>query len=782
MFLVHLLWPSCSNKKKRSLFPFRRPYSRCNLSFSCCFCPAHRNLDSWSFSFRLFCKIICNSRPIIMAHRRPKSPSRIPVPRSPSPAARSRTHKLLKTTILPSHDAKPESKKSQPEAAVKTAAAPAPQTPPDISVQPADETAATETGVENATTTATTPPAPLFILERDSSRASSASSPVPSITVSVPDSPEQPSPQPPSPPSRSSSTSSSNIVGGGLHPRRARSLSAGSGSSPTTTRSGKGPMDMRAMAVLCGVPEHGRAANTIRDLKSEIEELNERVEQGERREDEFAALVQKESEGRQEVEGRRAEVRRLRALVEEGRAREDEFAALVHKEKEGWKRFEDSQVEAAKLQARFEQTVKEKEESRAEVARLQAQVEQIGRERDEQAALVAKDKEESQHLEKSHSETQKLQEHVEQISRERDELLRAKRTAVRELDRLKREREREKRERSVAEHTTLHQRLRAFEREREEAAKARTCSMPVHHQFLKQYADKVKEMDREILALTATKEKLKAREVCTLPIHAIILEEYKDEVIRMDRVIQANEKLLEEKDAAIVAAKASAQEGSQEMEDAKERETRAAKLEACEERLDNAKAKFRKDIQSAIDELARQEQDTNAWIAHIAQRDVYTREITDEDLESLHKMYQERTDGLREMKRAMLDPSEQRVERGDEEQERRLEACLLKRDEAVTRATAVIERLTTALKERDVEMTALKKGAKISIDQSKIDPERFDLKWELENKYHGLQAYEGRLNQIDQNEMLKKIEEEMGGKMKGTGGRLMRPTGGPSKN
>ncbi|KAK8193068.1 uncharacterized protein BKA78DRAFT_113452 [Phyllosticta capitalensis] len=692
-----------------------------------------------------------------MAHRRPKSPSRIPMPRSPSsPAARSRTHKLLKTTILPSHDAKPESK-SQPEAAkTEVAPAPAPQTPPDINVHPADETA-TETGVGNATT-ASTPPAPLATFNRDSSRASSAS-PVPSITVSVPDSPEQP--QPPSPPSRTSSASSN--IGGGLHPRRARSLSAGSGSSPTT-RSGKGPaaMDMRAMAVLCGVPEHGRAVNTIRDLKSEIEELNERVEQGERREDEFAALVQKESEGRQELEGRRAEVRRLRMEVEQGQNREVQFAALVLKEKEGWKHFEESQAEAAKLQARLEQTVKEKEESHAEVARLQAQVEQIGRERDEQAALVAKDKEGSQHLDKSHSETQKLQEHVEQISRERDELLRAKRTAVRELDRLKREREREKRECSVAEHTTLHQRLRAFEREREEAAKARTCSMPVHHQFLKQYADKVKEMDREILALTATNKKLEAREVCTLPIHAIILDEYKDEVIRMDQVIQANEKLLEEKDAAIAAAKASAQEGSKEMEDAKERESQAAKLEACEERLENAKAKFRKDIQSAIDELARQEKDTDAWIAHIAQRDVYTREITDDDLERLHKTYQDRTNGLRELKKTILDPSEQRVEREDEEQKRRLEECLLKRDEAVTRATAVIERLTTALKERDVEMTALKKGAKISIDQSKIDPERFDLKWELENKYHGLQVYEGRLNQIDQNEMLKKIEEEMG--------------------
>ncbi|KAK8240138.1 hypothetical protein HDK90DRAFT_174071 [Phyllosticta capitalensis] len=707
-----------------------------------------------------------------MAHR-PKSPSRIPIPRSPSPAARSRTHKLLRTS-LPSHD-KPDSK-SKPEAAkTEVAPAPAPQTPPDIDVHPADETA-TETGVGNATT-ASTPPAPLVTFNRDSSRASSAS-PVPSITVSVPDSPEQP--QPPSPPSRTSSASSN--IGGGLHPRRARSLSAGSGSSPTRSAKGPAAMDMRAMAVLCGVPEHGRAVNTIRDLKSEIEELNERVEQGERREDEFAALVQKESEGRQELEARRAEVLRLRMEVEQGQNREVQFAALVLKEKGGWKHFEESQAEAAKLQARFEQLVKEKEESHAEVARLQAQVEQIGRERDEQAALVAKDKEGSQYLEKSHSETQKLQEHVEQISRERDELLRAKRTAVRELDRLKREREREKRECSVAEHTTLHQRLRAFEREREEAAKARLCSMPVHHQFLKQYADKVKEMDREMLALTATNKKLEAREVCTLPIHAIILEEYKDEVIRMDRVIQANEKLLEEKDAAIAAAKASAQEGSQEMEDAKERETRAAKLEACEERLENAKAKFRKDIQSAIDELARQETDTDAWIAHIAQRDVYTREITDEDLERLHKTFQDRTNGLRELKRTILDPSEKRVEREDEEQKRRLEECLLKRDEAVTRATAVIERLRTALKERDVEMTALKKGAKISIDQSKIDPERFDLKWELENKYHGLQVYEGRLNQIDQNEMLKKIEEEIGGKMKGTGDGLMRSTGGPSKN
>ncbi|KAK7548958.1 hypothetical protein IWX50DRAFT_645813 [Phyllosticta citricarpa] len=436
--------------------------------------------------------------------------------------------------------------------------------------------------------------------------------------------------------------------GGGLHPRRSRSLSAGA-------RVGGGPsMDMKAMETPCEVSEHSKAVNTIRDLKSEIEELKELVEQGEKREDEFSKLV-------------------------------DEKRTLE-------KRFEEREAEMQELRTKMEK-----------------------------------------------------------FKRERDEYLRIKNRLNRELQ----ERRKDKPCR-VAEHEELSLRVQRMESEQEEVRNSRECSMPIHHQFLAEYAAKINEQDKEIRTLWAVNDKLSAMDPCNLPMHKVILKEYHDQVNIMDKEIQAKDKVIEEQERMIAAVTAAQQDGL-------ESSGHRSQLEAMEGHLERQKAKLGRDLKSVIDEMKRQEKDMDGWIANIAQRDVYTREITDEDLEILHKIYLDRSNGFRALKKMMVssqpeEPGDQR-KGGQVDKSRRLEQWVKKKEDVVAKSIEIVERLQKELKERDVEMIALKKGAKISIDQSEMDPDHFDLKWELDDKYRTLINFGVHLKLVDQEEALKKLQE-----------------------
>ncbi|KAK7511581.1 uncharacterized protein IWZ02DRAFT_440078 [Phyllosticta citriasiana] len=475
--------------------------------------------------------------------------------------------------------------------------------------------------------------------EQTPTRASSAS-PVPSITISGPASPEGEEGEEPRPAMQR--IPSIGASGGGLHPRRSRSLSAGA-------RVGGGPsMDMKAMETPCEVPEHSKAVNTIRDLKSEIEELKELVEQGGKREDEFSKLV-------------------------------DEKRTLE-------KRFEEREAEMQELRTK-----------------------------------------------------------TEKFKRERDDYLRIKNRLNRELQ----ERRKDKPCR-VAEHEELSLRVQRMESEQEEMRNSRECSMPIHHQFLAEYAAKINEQDKEIRTLWAVNDKLSAMDPCNLPMHKVILKEYHDQVNIMDKEIQAKDKVIEEQERMA-------------QQDGLEISGHRSQLEAMEGHLEGQKAKLGQDLKSVIDEMKRQEKDMDGWIANIAQRDVYTREITDEDLERLHKIYLDRSNGFRALKKTMVssqpeEPANQG--KGDQvDKSTRLEQWAKKKEDVVAKSIEIVERLQKELKERDVEMIALKKGAKISIDQSAMDPDHFDLKWELDDKYRTLINFGVHLKLVDQEEALKKLQE-----------------------
>ncbi|KAK8156780.1 hypothetical protein BC567DRAFT_235870 [Phyllosticta citribraziliensis] len=299
-----------------------------------------------------------------------------------------------------------------------------------------------------------------------------------------------------------------------------------------------------------------------------------------------------------------------------------------------------------------------------------------------------------------------------------------------------------------------------MEADREKVKNSRECSMPLHHQFLAEYAEKVKEQDREIQVWRLRTARLQAMEVCNLPLHKIILKEYHDQVNIMDKEIQAKDKVIEKQQRMIATATSVQQESG----DSRDHSAQLSQIKAMGDHLEGQRAKLGQDLQSVIDEMKRQEKDMDGWIANIAQRDVYTREITDEDLERLHKIYLDRSNGFRALKNTMASTSPEeprKQERGDQDDKtRRLEKWVKKKEDVVSKAVEIVERLQKELNERDVEMIALRKGAKISIDQSKMDPDHFDLKWELDHdKYRALIKFGVQLKLADQQEALQKLQE-----------------------